>query len=94
MLSLSCAISSWFTRFYRFLVAFMSVNVLVFDLLIKKYETFLSVNSWCLLDLLQVDLVLIPSEKASSPAKELHRGRSATERATKSRGRLVSSEWI
>ena len=56
--------------------------------MIRKYETFSSVNSWCLIDLLQVDLVLIPGEKASSPAKELHRGHSATERAKKSRGRL------
>ena len=42
------AILSWFNRFYRFQVTFRSVNVLVFDWLIRKYETFSLVNSWCL----------------------------------------------
>ena len=31
-----------------FIVAFRSVNVLVFDWLIRKYETFSLVSSWCL----------------------------------------------
>ena len=45
----SCAIFNWFNRFYRLLVAFRSVNVLVFDWLPRKYETFSLVNSWCLI---------------------------------------------
>ena len=36
----SCAIFSWFNRFYRFELIFRSLNVLVFDWLIRKYETF------------------------------------------------------
>ena len=35
----SCTIFSRCNRFYRFLVAFRSVNVLVFDWSIRKYET-------------------------------------------------------
>ena len=31
-----------------FIVAFRSANVLVFDWLIRKYETFSLVSSWCL----------------------------------------------
>ena len=31
-----------------FIVAFRSVNVLVFEWLIRKYETFSLVSSWCL----------------------------------------------
>ena len=44
----SCTIISWFNRFYRLVLIVRSVNVLVFDWLIRKYETFLLVNSWCL----------------------------------------------
>ena len=36
----SCAIFSWLNRFYRFLVSFRAVNVLVFNWLLRKYETF------------------------------------------------------
>ena len=36
------------TGFSGFLVAFRLVNVLVLDWLIKEYETFSLVNSWCL----------------------------------------------
>ena len=44
----SRAITNWFIRFYRFLVAFRSVNVWVFDCLIRKYKMLSLVNSWCL----------------------------------------------
>ena len=43
-----CSIFSWFNRFQRFVLSFRSVNVLVFDWLIRKYKTFSLVNSWCL----------------------------------------------
>ena len=54
----SCAIFSWFNRFYRFLVAFRAVNVLVFDWLLRKYETFSLVNLWCLRNKLKLDCYL------------------------------------
>ena len=44
----SCAIISPFNRFYRFVLIFRSINVLVFNWFIRKYETFPLVNSWCL----------------------------------------------
>ena len=58
----SCAIFSWCNRFYRFLVAFRSVNVLVSIGRLENmkrstsspgrfslaFETFSLVNSWCL----------------------------------------------
>ena len=44
----SYAIISRFNRFYRFVLIFKSVYVLVFDWLIRKYGTFPLVNSWCL----------------------------------------------
>ena len=36
------------TGFNRFVLIFRLVNVLVFDWLIRKYETYSLVNSWCL----------------------------------------------
>ena len=44
----SCAFFRWFNWLYRFVLICRSVNVLVFDWLIRKYETFSLVNSWCL----------------------------------------------
>ena len=44
----SSAIISRFNRFYRFVLIFRSVNLLVFDWLNRKYETFSLVNSRCL----------------------------------------------
>ena len=47
--SLGHVLFSWFNQFRLFLVIFRSsVNGLVFDWLIKKYETFSLVRSWCL----------------------------------------------
>ena len=36
----SCAIFSWFNRFYRFELSFRSVNVSVFDWLIRNMKRF------------------------------------------------------
>ena len=44
----SYAIISRFNRFYRFVLIFKTVYVLVFDWLIRKYGMFPLVNSWCL----------------------------------------------
>ena len=44
----SSAILSGLTGLTSFLVTVWSVNVIVFDWLIRKYETFSLVNSWCL----------------------------------------------
>ena len=40
-----CAIFSWFNQFYRFVLIFRPVNVMVFDWLIRKDETFSMVNA-------------------------------------------------
>ena len=44
----SCAILSGLTGRTSFLVTVWSINVIVFDWLIRKYETFSLVNIWCL----------------------------------------------
>ena len=44
----SCAILSGLTGLTSFLVTVWSINVIAFDWLIRKYETFSLVNSWCL----------------------------------------------
>ena len=43
----SCDLSD-LTGLAGFLVTLRSINVFIFDWLIRKYETFLLVNSWCL----------------------------------------------
>ena len=45
---ISCAIFSWFNRSDRFSVTLRPINVLVVDWLIRKYETFSLVKSFCL----------------------------------------------